>query len=150
MAGWLKGFEFIHEFTSDGEEFGTRSYEKNKQISNNSAADNIGLTFVIKCNGSITNPSLIHVEQQEFIKIGTENRPFTMYVGDVLTITTGTGNKHVYYTHEGVRTEINEYLDENSEFIQLQSGTNTIGYEAEDGEEYMSVSISYKYKYLGV
>lgn len=150
MAGWLKNFEFQHEFSSEKEEFGVRSYEKNKKIENNSGADNIGLTFTISCNGSVTNPSLVHIEQNEFIKVGTDAMPFTMDVGDKLIITTGTGNKHVYYVHEGIQTEINEYLDEDSEFIQLQAGTNTIGYEAEDGENYVSVQITYRYKYLGV
>ena len=45
---------------------------------------------------------------------------------------------------------INEYLSEGSEFIQLQHGKNTITYTADEGINYMSVSIFYRLLYLGV
>ena len=72
-----------------------------------------------------------------------------MVNGDVLVITTHTNNKKVKLTHGGVTTEINEYLDEQSEFIQLQAGLNTIGYSADSGESNMTVKLIYREKYLG-
>ena len=45
---------------------------------------------------------------------------------------------------------INEFLAEGSEFIQLQHGKNTITYTADTGTNYMSVSIFYRLLYLGV
>ena len=150
MAGWISYFEFAHEFPPEGEEFEARVEEKLKTIDNTSAADNIGMTIVIQAAGAVTNPSIYHVEQGEQITVGTSGKPLQLVAGDKVTITTGTNNKHVYLTHEGVQSEINEYLSENSEFIQLEHGKNTIGYSATAGENYMTVQISYRYRYLGV
>ncbi len=150
MAGWEAYFEFPHEFQPGGEEFGARVEEKLKTINNTSAADNIGLEITITAAGYVLNPSIYHVEQNERITVGTEAKPLEMVAGDKVRITTGTNNKHVYMEHGGVTTEINEYLTEDSEFIQLEHGHNTIGYSAETGDNYMTVEISYRYRYLGV
>ena len=150
MAGWEPRFEWFHEFPPEGEEFETRVEEKLKTIDNTSAADNIGITIVIQAAGAVMNPSIYHVEQGEQITVGTSGKPLALVAGDEVRITTGTNDKHVYLTHEGLKTEINEYLSEDSEFIQLGHGNNTIGYSAEAGESYMTVEISYRYRYLGV
>jgi len=150
MAGWNSYFEFMHEFSAAGEEFGARVNERLKTIENTSAADNIGLTITITASGPVENPSIYHVEQAESITVGTEARPLDMVTGDKVIITTGTNNKHVYLEHNGVKTEINEYMTEDSEFIQLMHGTNTLGYSAVSGETYMTVVVAYRYRYLGV
>ena len=149
IAGWESLFEWPHEFPPEGEEFERRIEEKLKTIENTSAADKIGLTIVIRAEGAVTNPSIYHVEQQEQITVGIPARPMHMVAGDEITITTGINDKHVYLTHNGVKTEVNEYLSEDSEFIQLKRGANTIGYSAEAGETYITIEISYRYKYLG-
>ena len=46
--------------------------------------------------------------------------------------------------------KINEYLDEESEFIQLVHGRNTFIYDADGGEDYLNVTITYRFRYLGV
>ena len=150
MAGWVPCFEFPHEFPPEGEEFCYRVEEKLKTIENTSAADNIGMTIKISAAGEVVNPSIHHVEQGEHITVGKTGRPLELTRGDTVTITTGINNKHVYLTREGVEEEINEYLSEDSEFIQLGRGINTIGYSAESGEAFMTVEISYRYRYLGV
>ena len=150
MAGWSANFEWLHEFVDGGEEFGSRIQERIKEIENLSAADNIGLTIEIDAAGPVTNPSIYHVEQSEAIKIGTSGNPLDLVNGDKVVITTGTNDKHVYLVSGGVKTEINEYLSEDSEFIQLMHGVNTFGYAADSGDEYMIVTISFRYKYLGV
>lgn len=149
MAGWKSDWEFAHEFVSTGEEFGHRVQEKIKTIDNTSGAKGIGLTIEIYANGQITNPQITHIESGEFIKVGTTSNPLNLVSGDVLTITTQTNNKKVKLTHGGTTTEINEYLDEDSEFIQLQAGLNDIGYSAESGEDNMTVKLIYREKYLG-
>ena len=45
---------------------------------------------------------------------------------------------------------INEFLSEGSEFIQLQHGKNTLTYAADAGVNYMNVSIFYRLLYVGV
>lgn len=150
MAGWDSGFKFIHEFSADGEAFGQRIQERLKTIENNSGAEGIGLKIEIYANGAVSNPSITQVETGNTVKVGTTAHPMNMVNGDLLTITTETNNKKVRFTHEGVTTEINEYLDEDSEFIQLIAGTNTIGYAADSGDAYMTVTLTYREKYLGV
>lgn len=146
MASWISDFEFEFE-DIDGFEFGHQSAERIQNIVNDYAEDNIGMTIRISCSGAVVNPSIIRVESDTHITVGSIAKSLTTEVGDVVTITTGTGNKHVYLTREGVTTEINEYLTEDSEFIQLMRGNNNIGYSADSGEEYMTVAISYRFKH---
>ena len=150
MAGWKAQWEFPHEFQAVGEEFGTRIEEKLKTIDNTSAADNIGITVVITASGPVVNPSIYHVEEGESITVGTSAKKMEMAAGDKIVITTETNNKHAYLIRGGVQKEVNEYLTEDSEFIQLQHGSNTLGYLAESGDDYMTVEVSYRYRYLGV
>ena len=122
MASWAGLFEWPHEFLEEKEPFAERTAEVLKEIENDSAADNIG----------------------------NEVRSFSINAGDVVIITTETNNKAVYLVRDGVKQEINEYLDEDSDFIQLQHGTNTIRYTADAGEDYLNVTVSYRFRYLGV
>lgn len=149
MAGWAAGFEFQHAFLEAGEPFGTRTVERLKTITNYSAADNIGITITVEAEGPVNNISITHVENGESIEIGTAGNPLSMQAGDKVIITTHINNKHVYLESGGIREEINEYLSEDSVFLQLNHGENTFGYSAESGEEYMLVTISYRYRYLG-
>lgn len=150
MSAWVESFEWGHEFSAAGEEFGYRSAERLKTIINDTATDDIGITIEITATGTVTNPSITHVEKAEAMKIGTTAKPFTMGVGDKLIITTHTNNKHVYLDRNGARTKINEYLSEDSEFIQLDFGSNTFGYTADSGDEHMTITITFRYRYLGV
>lgn len=150
MAGWKKVFEFLHYFKAEKEPLGIRVEEKLKTIENDTGAEGIGLTIEIYANGPITNPTITHVESNEHITVGTNAHQMNMVAGDKITITTGTNNKKVRFTRNSETTEINEYLDESSEFIQLNAGSNTIGYSAASGDGNMTVSITYRYKYLGV
>ena len=148
LSGWTSSFEFAFEIPEDGFEFGTRVNEKQKTIDNSSAAEDIGLTICIKAGGEIKNPSIYHVEKNLKTEVGTTENPLYLVNGDEVIITTGTNDKHVYFIHNGIKTEINNYLSEDSDFIQLQHGFNTIGYMAEEGEAYMAVEITYRYRYL--
>ena len=149
MSNWEGGFEFEHEFTAEGEEFGVRNAEMLKSIQNDTA-DDIGVKIVISATGEVTNPAIYHVEDQTAIRIGTASKHLDMEAGDKIIITTHTNNKHVYLMHSGTLTEINNYLSGDSEFIQIHAGMNTFGYNADAGAEYISVDIIFQYKYLGV
>lgn len=150
MAGWEPCFEFIHEFTDELEEFGIRITELVKDIENDSAADHIGIEVLMEAQGAVKNPALYHTQQDIHIQIGTDTYPFNMDPGDVVKITTGTNEKNVYLIKDGVETKINEYLEEESEFIQLIHGKNTFIYDAAAGVDYLNVTIKYRFRYLGV
>ena len=150
MAGWQPCFEFVHEFTDELEEFGVRVAELVKDIDNDSAADHIGIEVIMEAEGQVTNPILYHLQQDIHIQVGTEAYPLNMEPGDKVRITTGTNEKNVYFIHNGQETKINEYLEEESEFIQLIHGRNTFVYDAAAGVDYLNVTIKYRFRYLGV
>lgn len=150
MAGWQPCFEWPHEFKKEKEPFGERIAEIIKTVDNDSAADNIGIEILMEASGAVVNPALYHVEEDEFIKVGTAGHPLSLAAGEMVKITTGTNDKNVYLISNGKTTKINEYLDEDSEFIQLVSGSNTFKYDADSGINYLNVTISYRFRYLGV
>lgn len=150
MAGWQAMFSFPHQFLDSKEEFGKRIKSSIKTIGNDSAADYIGIKAVMTVDGTVINPALYHVEQGIFIKVGTNTNPFEMHVGDSLVFTTGTNNKNIYLIRNGVSTNVNEYLDENSDFIQLVHGKNSLKYDADQGQSNINLSVSYRLRYLGV
>lgn len=149
MANWIADFEFIHEFVAEGEELGHRSGERLVNIVNDTATDNIGMTIILEASSNVSNPRITRVESDTHIQLGSEDYPFNMVNGDVVMITTGQNDKHVYLQRGTEKTEVNEYMTEESKFIQLMRGDNHIGYTADSGDEYLSVSIQYRMKYSG-
>lgn len=90
MASWTGLFEWPHEFLEEKEPFAERTAEVLKEIENDSAADNIGITVTLEAEGPVINPAVYHAESGEFIKIGNEVRSFSINAGDVVIITTET------------------------------------------------------------
>ena len=124
--------------------------EKIKVINNDLSVDGTGLTIKISCNGSVKNPSITRVEDHAHIYIGTTAKPLNLVAGDVVTVTTESGNKKVTLTHDGNTSSINQYLSEDSTFLQLSRGTNSIGYSADEGVDSMIIGISYRQRYTSV
>lgn len=150
MAGWRKCFQWPHEFVEEKEPFGERVSELIKTVKNNCAADHIGMEILMLAYGTVKNPALHHVEKGEYIKVGTPEHELQLSAGDMVKITTGMNNKNVYMISNGQETKINGYLDEESEFLQLTSGKNTFKYDADEGIDYLNVTISYRFRYFGV
>lgn len=173
MASWVSNFRFPACFPEEGVVFGYREADLVKEIENESGADNIGIIAVFRADGVVKNPAIYHAESGEFTKVGYTDNDFIMASGQYVVINTYTGKKNVYLLDGVTQAEIesnrtpygmidwdvviekygqviNEYLDEDGDFIQLQDGTNTITYSAEEGTSYLSVSIYYRISYLGV
>lgn len=164
---------FENGFDINGVEFGHREAELVKEIENNNGADNIGITAIFRADGIVKNPAIYHSESGKYIKVGYAGNDFELQSGQYVVIFTHTGKKNIYLL-DGVSqaeieehkdrygmidwetvvsmygTIINQYLDEDGDFIQLQDGTNTITYNAESGINYLSVSVYYRISYLGV
>lgn len=150
LAEWRGSFEFEHQFTSSKEEIGYRSLVKSLNIQNLTPRDDVGLNIEITSVGAAKNLKITNVEQNKTISIGTDEKPFNMVAGDIVNIVTEKGNKNVTLTREGVTIGINNYLSEDSEFIQLGVGNNHIGYDASEGVSNLSFKIAYTFKYNGV
>ena len=173
MASWVSDWYFENGFDINGVEFGHREAELVKEIENNNGADNIGITAIFRADGIVKNPAIYHSESGKYIKVGYAGNDFELQSGQYVVIFTHTGKKNIYLL-DGVSqaeieehkdrygmidwetvvsmygTIINQYLDEDGDFIQLQDGTNTITYNAESGINYLSVSVYYRISYLGV
>lgn len=150
MSSFMPSFSFKHAFMVAKEEFGYRQKEKIKVINNDLSVDGTGMTIKISCNGSVKNPSITRVEDHAHIYIGTTAKPLNLVAGDVVTVTTESGNKKVTLTHDGNTSSINQYLSEDSSFLQLRRGTNSIGYSADEGVDSMIIGISYRQRYTSV
>lgn len=173
MASWVSDFFFPACFPEEGVIFGHREADLVKTIENDSGADEIGITVIFKADGTVKNPAIYHTESGEFTKVGYEDNDFILSSGQYVVISTHTGKKDIFLIDNVPQAEIeenrnrygmidwdkvvekygqdiNEYQDEDGDFIQLQDGTNTITYSAEEGINYLSVSIYYRISYLGV
>lgn len=161
MAAWIDGLEFPVCLPEEGIEFGYRQADLVKEIGNDTGADNIGIMAVIRADGAIKKPAIHHSETGEYMKL-----EISLERGQAVIITTGQNKKKTWLLEdvgqdeisekgyealiEEKGTNINEYISEGSEFIQLQHGINTITYAADSGLDYMNVSIFYRLLYLGV
>ena len=148
--GWEAGFEFDHEFVDAGEEISTFYQNKLVTLTNDSTVGDIGFTVELTAEAEVVNPRLYSLEQEAYIQIGSSGNPFTLNTGETLIISTVSGNKNAYLISNGVRTIVNNYIEEGSEYIQLINGTNTIRMSADSGEDHLLMKISYRYKYQGV
>ena len=98
-----------------------------------------------KALATLTNPSILNVNTQEFIKINK-----TMVAGEVLTVTTHFGAKKVESVLNGVTTNAFNYIDFGSTFLQLDVGDNLMRYDADTNLDNLEVSIYYTPQFLGV
>lgn len=173
MAYWVDNFTFPVQFSQQGMEFGFKKADFVKVIENDSGTSDIGLTVVFKADGQVSNPMLHQRETNEFIKIGSLEYPFTMQSGEYVVIVTKVGKKNAYKIQdvteaninsftdsygiidwqkviEAYGKEINEYVNEDSSYLQLQDANNTFTYSAEEGVSFLSAYIYYRNMYLGV
>lgn len=150
LSAWASDFTFEHDFLAAGEELGHREASMIKEIQNLNGVSGIGMKIIMTTTGSVTNPYVYLAETGEQIAIGTSTNQYTLTSDVQVEIETTTGQKNIVQIEDGVETRINEYLDPDSSFFQLLAGTNTIGYNADSGAEYLNVHIEYKMRYLGV
>lgn len=105
-----------------------------------------GLTFELYAKNSITNPKIFNYQTGEFLAINT-----TMQDGDLITVTTGEGNKTITLLRDGVETNIFNLLDKNSTWLQLDIGGGVFVYEVGEGSTVnLSVTISHYDLFEGV
>lgn len=87
-----------------------------------------GLTFELYAKDTISNPKIIDYSNAQFLEVNT-----TMVMGDLITITTGEGNKTVTLTRNGIITNIFNLLNKNSTWLQLDVNGGVYVYEVGTG-----------------
>lgn len=146
IALWVGDFEFPLEIPEDeGIEMGHR--ESNLIVNINNTGDvECGMRIEFIALATVKNPSLFDVNTRKFIKI---NR--TLQSGDKLLINTDFGNKRIeLIKSDGSIQNVFNWIDPDSEILQLNVGDNLFRYDAEQGIDNLEVSIYYRPLYLGV
>lgn len=144
IALWIGNLEFEIEIPEEGLEMGYR--ESNLIVNVNNHGDvECGMRIEFTALASVENPSLYNIYTQELIKVKQ-----TLQAGDKLIINTAFGNKRVELLRGGVKTNVFNYIDLDSTFLQLAPGDNLLRYDAESGIENLDVAIYYRPQYVGV
>ena len=144
IAIWQGAFEFPLEIPEEGIEMG---YREPSLIVNvlNLGDVSCGIKIQFKALATVISPSLFNVNTREYINVNK-----TMEAGEVITVTTGFGDKRVQLIKNGVTTNAFNWIEPTSSFLQLDPGDNLLRYDADEGIDNLEVSIYFTPQYLGV
>lgn len=105
-----------------------------------------GLTFELYAKDALSNPKIIDYVTAKYLEINID-----MQMGDLITVTTGQGNKTVKLLRNGVETNIFNLLSKQSTWLQLDIGGGTYVYEVGTGTvTNLEVAIKHYDLYEGV
>ena len=145
VALWQGDFEFMLEIPEEGIEMGHRVSNLICNVYNAGDVE-CGMKIQFRALATVRNPSLFNINSREFIKINQ-----ILEAGDVLEVTTEFTNKRIELVRSnGSRENVFNWIDLDSEFLQLTVGDNLFRYDAESGIDNLEVSIYYTPLYLGV
>lgn len=147
IALWQGDFEFELEIPNDGDGIELGHRVSNLICNVNNCGDvQCGMKIQFRALASVVNPSLFNINTREFIKINKK-----LEAGDLLEVTTEFSNKRIeIIKNNGVRENVFNWLDLDSEFLQLKVGDNLFRYDAEKGIDNLEVAIYYTPLYLGI
>lgn len=111
----------------------------------NAGDESCGIEVVFKALGEVVNPRLTNDDTGEFIQVNQ-----TLQLGDVLTVTTHFLNKRAILNQGGVETNVFNWIDLDSTFLQLAVGDNNLSFDAYAGLDNLEITIKYTPRYLGV
>lgn len=144
VAIWRPAFEFPLEIVEEGIEMGYREPSLIVNIFNKGDVA-CGMRIQFKALATVVNPSLFNINTREYFKINK-----TMGAGEIITVTTGFGDKRVELNKNGVVSNAFNWIDFQSTFLQLDVGDNLFRYDADEGIDNLEVAIYYSPMYLGV
>lgn len=112
----------------------------------NAGSVQTGLTFQLYAKKAVSNPKIYNYETNEFMEVNID-----MQAGDLITITTGQGNKTITLLRDAVQTNIFNLLSKNSTWLQLDVGGGIFVYQVGTGNiTSLVVTISHYDLYEGV
>ena len=139
----VKGaFHFV--CPDNDEPFSIGEYNTQDMMTINNSGDEVGFTLEIS-GGPAKNPTIYNALTDEYMQISGD-----IQKGDVITITTKTGNKTVLLEREGVVTNIINRLVSGSTWLNLKAGENKFYVRASDGLNNLKVCLIHRNVYLGV
>ncbi len=104
-----------------------------------------GMRIRFKALASLSNPSLFNVNTREYFKIFID-----MEKGDIITVNTNKFQKRVELEKDGIISNVFNWIDLKSKFLQLDVGDNLFRYDADEGLDNLEVDIYYNHGSLGV
>ena len=144
LASWQDNFHFPLEIIPPGIELGIRQPSQIITLENEGDVP-CGCEIVFKALGTVSHPELLSLDTGEYIKINEvmeneeEIHAFTHFAGKRVTRIAGTAETPAF-----------PLLDVGSTFLQLDTGINTLRYDAEENMDLLEVSIYYRPQFLGV
>lgn len=124
--------------------FGLREPSLVLDIYNNGSVAT-GVTIIFKALGTLTNPSLINVNTQEYIKINK-----TMTAGEEIRINTNIGEKKIVGIFNSTEQNYFRYRDLDSTWLQLEVGDNVFRYDADSNIDMLECYVYFYDRYLEV
>jgi hypothetical protein len=138
----IGAFHFV--FPDNDSPFPLGKYNMQNMMTILNDGDEVGFTLEIS-GGPATNPTLYNFATDEYMQIQGE-----IWEGDVITISTKTGNKTVVLEREGVTTNIINRLVSGSTWLTLRVGENKFYLRASSGLQNLKVRLIHRNAYLGV
>lgn len=146
---------FYFSFPNDGDDniFGTINNDHIKVI-NYEGEGEVGCLITLTLSGQTGNISIFNEDANQRIDIYAE-KVFKMTGAnfqdrDVIEISTVRMKKYVLLRRSGVEYNILNAINRDVSWITLSKGANTILYQADSGEDNISVSVTYETLFTGV
>lgn len=137
-------FTFPFPTESNPEPFILGKYNTQNMMTIVNDGDEIGFTLVIEALEDVRSPTLYNADTDEYLQITGD-----ILAGDIITVTTKTGNKTVTLDRGGVKTNIINRLVSGSTWLTLREGRNRF-YLRGTGLQNLKVTIVHTNAYLGV
>ena len=137
-------FEFPFSISSSGIEFSRINKVTTAYINAGDVATGAIIKFYAGTN-QILNPIFYNRTTGEYFGLN-----FNMYEGDIITINTRQGEKSAILLRNGQMTNILSKRQSGSSWILFEPGVNEISYNADVGQNSLTVTVSAVQKYEGV
>ncbi|MCM1363339.1 MAG: phage tail family protein, partial [Clostridiales bacterium] len=128
----------------DDKPFPLGKYNMQNMMTIQNDGDEVGFTLEIS-GGPAKNPTLYNAETDEYMQILGD-----IEEGNIIRITTKTGNKTVTLEHEGVQENLINRLVSGSTWLTLRTGENKFYLRASGGTSNLKVRLIHPNAYLGV
>ena len=136
---------FFFPFPQSDEPFALGSYSTIDNIEIFNDGDETGFIIQIEALDTAITPTIYNADTGEYLQIKGE-----MQRGDIIMISTTTGNKTVTLTRNGVESNIINQLVAGSTWLTLREGLNTFHVQAVRNVKNLKITLMHTNAYLGV
>lgn len=144
LSGFTKYWEFAWEIPEAGFEFGLR--EENVFVEVQNSGDTAsGMLIEFTSGGAVSGPQLLNSTTGEFFKLNLDMEP-----GDRVQISTFYDRKTAILIRDNVATNVFQYVDPGSSWMQLPIGSSWFLITSDSGTNTLDVAVTFTPLYLAV